>query len=457
MTAGSDGVIFTVPYELAVVRPLRQTTTDERIAALRGAYFNTELIPQEMIYLDLSTDSGVSALSTDQLAALTASSTVEPGMGLATEASRPFALLSEQVKKHLGLPYLVATTQGRSAERIWTKLNVRPHTLVLGNMLFPSTRSHIEMNGAKIIDVIGEAAFDLTSSDPFKGNVDIDKLQAAIQEHGAEKVSCIYVELSVNGCGGHPVSLANLQAVKKIAATYKLPLFVDACRILENSFLIKEREPGWQNRSLREIVLATCALADGVTMSALKDFLVSSGGLILTRDQASYQKALMQSFLDGVQPSGGAIELMATALREIFAGDSYVAGRVEQVNYLWRQLCDGVPLVAPPAGHAVFIDVNKFLPHMAAEHFPAEALAAFIYQRSGIRVTKGPPAAPSQTARGISLLRLAVPARKYLQGHLDDIAAALRYAFAHRNEIGGLSKINDPERSKYAPAHFTQL
>ena len=457
MTEGSAGVIFSVPYEIAVVRPLRQSTVDERDAALRAAFYNSELIPQEMIYLDLSTDSGVSALSTHQLAALSAAPTVEPGMGLATEGSRSFASLEAQVKENFGFPYLVATTQGRSAERIWTKLNVKPNTVVLGNMLFPSTRTHIEMNGAKIIDVIGDAAHDFTSPEPFKGNVDFEKLQAAIREHGAENISCIYVELSVNGCGGHPVSLGNLQAVREVASRQRIPLFLDACRILENSYLIQAREPRYQKQSLREIVLETCALADGATMSALKDLLVSSGGLILTRDQTSYQKALMQSFLDGVQPPGSAMELMATALREIFAAESYVAGRVEQVNYLWRRLSDGVPVVGPPAGHAVFIDVNKFLPDMAVEHFPVEALAAFIYQRSGIRVTKGPPAAPSQAARGIRLLRLAVPARKYLQGHLDDVAAALRYAFAHRNEIRGLSKINDPTRSKYAPARFTLL
>jgi len=457
MTDGPHGMIFSVPYEIAVVRPLRQTTVDERAATLRSAYYNTELIPQELIYLDLSTDSGVSALSTHQLAAMAAAPTAEPGMGLATEGSRSYALLLEQVKANLGFPYLVATTQGRSAERIWTKLNVKPNTLVLGNMLFPSTRTHIEMNGAKIIDVIGDAAHDLTSPEPFKGNIDIEKLQAAIREHGAEKISCIYVELSVNGCGGHPVSLGNLQAVKAVATRHKIPLFLDACRILENSFLIQQREPGYQKQSLRQIVLATCALADGATMSALKDLLVSSGGLILTRDQASYQKALMQSFLDGVQPSGSAMELMAAALREIFAAESYVAARVEQVNYLWRRLSDGVPVVGPPAGHAVFVDVNKFLPDISTEHFPVEALAAFIYQRSGIRVTKGPPAAPSQAARGITLLRLAVPARKYLQGHLDDVAAALHDAFAHRKEIRGLGKINDPARGKYAPAHFTRL
>ena len=201
----------------------------------------------------------------------------------------------------------------------------------------------------------------------------------------------------------------------------------------------------------------TCGLADGLTMSALKDLLVPMGGLIGARDPASYQKATMQGFLDGVQPPGSALEMMTVALREIFAAESTVTGRVEQVNYLWRRLNTGVPLVQPPAGHAVFIDVKRFLPHVAPENNPAEALAAFIYHVSGIRVTKGPPLAPSQVERGMDLLRLAVPARKYLQGHMDDVAEAVLYAFAHRGEIKGLKKVDRPGASKYDPAYFAPV
>jgi tyrosine phenol-lyase len=377
-------------------------------------------------------------------------------MGLAAEGSRSYAFLSEQIRQCFGFPYAVATTQGRSAERIWMKINIKPDTVVLGNMLFPSTRSHIEMNGGKIIDVIVESAHDLASRDPFKGNVDLEKLAAAIDQHGAEKISCIYVELCVNACGGHPLSLANLNEVRALATARKIPLFLDACRILENSFLIKEREPGPHGRTLGDIVREICALADACTMSALKDLLVPAGGLLLTRDRVSYQKASMQAFIDGVQLSGSAMELLATSLQDIFAAESYMRNRVGQVDYLWRRLSDGVPLVKPAGGHAVFLDVKAFLPHLSPEQFPAEALAAFIYSISGVRLTKGPPAAPSQTRRGIELLRLAIPARKYLRGHLDDVAEAVLYAHAHRNEIKGLRRVDDPARLKYEPAHFDQ-
>jgi tyrosine phenol-lyase len=456
MAISSLGVTFSVPYEIAAVRPLRQTTFNEREETLRAAHFNTELIPQDLVYVDLSTDSGVSSLSTNQLSALAGPKFVESGMGLAAEGSRSFGVLLDQVQRLFGFPYAIPTTQGRSAERLWTKVHVKPGTVVPGNMLFPSTRVHIDMNGAKVVDVIGDFAHDLTSNHDFKGNIDLKKLEAAILEHGAGKISCIYVELSVNSCGGHPVSLANLAEVKAIAAAHKIPLFLDGCRILENSFLIKEREAGHQGRSIQQIVRETCDLADGCTLSALKDLLVPAGGLILTRDKASYQKAYMQSFLDGVQLPSSAMELLAIALREIFEAESYLTQRVGQVNYLWRRLNGGVPLVSPPSGHAVFIDLKAFMAHVPPDQYPVEALAAFVYLMSGVRVTKGPPLAPSQVERGTDLLRLAVPARKYLQGHMDDVAEAILYAYANRHEIKGLKRIEDSTRSKYDPAHFTR-
>jgi tryptophanase len=457
MKTTSSGFVFSVPYEIAVARPLRQTTPADREAALRDAYFNTELIPQDLIYIDLSTDSGVSSLSTTQLAAAAAPSNIEPGMGLASEGSRSFALLAEQVGRVFGFPYFVATPQGRAAERIWTKIHIRPNTFVIGNLLFPSTRVHIEMNGAKVVEAADEAAYDLTSDEPFKGNLDVQKLQSAIEQEGADHISCIYVELGDNACGGHPVSLANLRASKEIAAAHHLPLFLDACRILENSCLIQQREIGYQERTILEIVRETCDLADGCTLSALKDFLVSSGGLILSRNKESYQKASMQAFLDGAQLPGLAMMQLAISLRDIFAADGYIRSRVEQVRYLWQRLKDRIPVVSPPSGHAVFIDVKAFLPDLPSAEFRSEALGAFLYRYAGIRVTKGPPPAPSQAVRGMELVRLAVPARKYLNAHLDDVAEALCYAYSRRNEITGLRRSEDPARAKYAPAYFQPL
>src|SRR5215510_4043780 len=456
MKDNSAGVLFSIPYEIAVVRSLRQTTLRERENALKAAHYNTELVSQEMVYVDLKTDSGVSSLSTAQLSKLTAVGPLESGMEMAAEGNRAFVSLTEKFHEIFGFPYVVPVAQGRAAERIWTKLHVKEGAVVAGNMLFPSTRFHIESNGGKVVDVINESAHDLYSPQLFKGDVDLKKLAAVFEEHG-QKVACIYVELCVNSCGSHPVSLGNLKQIRDIASAHKVPLFLDACRILENSYLIKEREPGYQNRSLQEIVNETCRLADGCTMSALKDFLVPAGGIIAMRDKASYQNASVQNFLNGSQPSSEAMEAIGVALEEIFASDAYVASRVEQVNYLWRRLKDGIPILTPPGGHGVFIDVKSFLPHVRAENYPAEALAAFVYHISGIRVAKGPPLSPSQTARGVELLRLAVPARRYVQGHMDDVAEAIQYAYSKRNEIKGLKKIEKPGRSKYEPTHFTPL
>ncbi len=448
-----EGISFSVLYEIAVARPLKQTTLGEREEALRRAHYNTELIPQELVYVDLKTDSGVSSFSTGQMAAVVGAASLETAPEMAAEGSGAFLSLTGRFREIFGFPFVVSCTHGRAAERIWAKIHVREGSVVPGNMLFPSTRFHIESNGAKVIDVISGHAHDLFSEYPFKGNVDVEKLAAVLKESG-DKVSCVYVELAVNSCGGHPVSLSNLKEVQSLARARGVPLFLDACRILENSYLVKQREAGYQNLSIPEIVRETCSLADGCTMSALKDFLVQTGGFIGIRDEKSYQRAYAQNFFDGSQLPAGAMDNISTALAEISASPLYVASRVEQVNYLWRRLKGGVPVLSPPAGHGVFIDVKSFLPGAAPEHHPAESLAAFIYAISGIRITKGPPLAKSQIERGVEILRLAVPARRYLQGHMDDVAEALLYAHSRRDEVRGLKRVEKPGRSKYDPPLF---
>lgn len=464
MKSRFEGIGFSLPYEIAMVRPLRQTSLEEREEALKQASYNTELIPQEMVYVDLKTDSGVSSLSTSQLGTIIGAETLEAAVELAPEANQGFTALAKQFQEIFGYPFVIPCVQGRAAERIWMKLNVRNGSVVPGNMLFPSTRYHIESNGGKVIDVISERALDLVSDEPFKGDLDIGKLEATLKDHGREKISCIYAELCVNSCGGHPVSLANLRKVSSVAKQHRVPLFLDASRILENSYLIKQREQGYQSRSILEIVRETCSLADGCTMSALKDFLVPAGGFIATRDEKFFQKAHLQAFLDGVQPSSSTLAALGVSLGQIFHSDGYVASRVQQVEHLWHRLVGreksiekGVAVLRPPGGHAVFIDVTNFLPHVSPERYPAEALAAFIYRVSGVRITKGPPLTHEQIARGINLLRLALPARRYLQQHLDDVAEAVLYAFARRSEIRGLRQIEKPGRSKYEPALFAQL
>ncbi len=449
---------FSIPYEIAAVRPLKRTTRSEREEALKRAHYNTELISQNMIYVDLKTDSGVSSFGIPQLSAMLGADRLESGMEMAPEANMSFAALSEQFQAIFGFPFVVPCSLGRAAERIWIKIHVREGSVVAGNMLFPSTRFHIESSGAKVADASSEKAHDLFSDDPFKGNIDLGKLEKTIEEHGREKIACVYVELCVNSCGGHPVSMANLKELKSFLQPRQIPLFLDASRILENSRLIQEREDGYRERALADIVRETCSYADGCTLSALKDFSVREGGFIGIRDGKNFQRAYFQSFFDGAQPSSPALDSLAAVLREIFRTDQYATERVEQVRYLWRRLAEsGIPVLRPAAGHAVFIDVKSFLPHIPTERHPAEALAALIYSISGIRCTKGPPLAKSQTARGIELMRLALPARRYLKGHVDDIVAAFSYALARRDEIRGLQRIEKPGRSKYDPPLFVPL
>jgi tryptophanase len=206
-----------------------------------------------------------------------------------------------------------------------------------------------------------------------------------------------------------------------------------------------------------QIVRETCDLADGCTMSALKDFSVAAGGFIGARDEAAYQKVFVQSFLDGVQPASAVMAALSDAFDELFESDAWAASRAEQVSYLWQRLNGTVPLLQPAGGHGVFIDVGRFLPHVPKENFPAEALAAFVFEVSGVRLTKGPPLAPSQVARGVELLRVAIPARRYLLAHMDDAAAALLHAYAHRDEIKGFRRIEKAGRPKFAPALFAPL
>ena len=443
-----DEIGFSVPYDIAVARPIRRTTRAEREAELQRACHNTDLVSAGMVYIDLLSDAGGGAPSVAQAAASVA------GGVPASEKDSADALA--RFREIFGFPYVVPCLLGRAAERVWLKINVRQGTVVPGNMLFPSTRFHIDSNGAKVVDVISEKADDLFSEDPFKGDVDLDKLEKVIGENGAGNVSCIYVEVCVNSAGGHPVSLANLRGIRALAEKHKIPVFLDACRILENSYLIQQREQGCRDKSIPEIVRETCALADGLTMSALKDFLVPIGGFIATRDEKSYGRASFQQLVDG-EPPPSTLAGLSLSLAEVFSTPEYIASRVRQVEHLWRRLAERVPVLRPAGGHGVFIDARKFLPHMPPEQHPSEALAAYVYALSGVRASKGPPLTRRQIERGVDLLRLAVPARRYLKEHMDDVADAFLYAYDHREEIPGLKSIEKPGRSKYAPGLFTPV
>lgn len=445
-----------VLYEVATLRPIPSTTRAERLQILHDAGYNTELVPQTAVYVDLKTDSGVGARITAQVASRLEGGAIEAAPELTGEAHTGLQRLAARFRELFGFPFVLACNQGRAAERIWCKLHVTAESLVPGNMLFPSMRYHVSANGGQFVELPCAEAYDLAGDAPFKANMDIGGLSRLVEEAGAKRIPFVCVELCNNACGGHPVSLAHLEQVRQLLAPRKIPLLIDASRILENSQLLKEREPGLAHDSLPDIVRKTCAAADALTLSAQKDFGVQAGGFLAMRDEKAYQSANLQAFLDGVQAESSAMAAIETALAEHLRTDAYTRSRVAQVRYLWQRLREaGVPVLNPAGGHAVYLDVARFLPHLAEDDHPAEALAAFVYGLSGIRIAKGPPPTAGQKERGTNLIRMALPANRYLKEHLDHIAAALAAAFEQRMHIPGLARGETPNRGKYAPPLFT--
>jgi tyrosine phenol-lyase len=456
-TRAPDDMELGLPYEIASLRPINTTTRAQRMQILENAGYNTELIPQHAVYVDLKTDSGVGSRSTLQIAEKLDISLLEPAPELAPEAHGSLQRLSVRFNELFGLPFILACSQGRAAERIWCKMHVKGESIVPANMLFPSTRYHIGSNGGKVVELPCPEAYELTSDYPFKGNMDIDGLVRLLDEAAPDQIPFACLELCNNACGGHPVSLEHLERVKQILEPHGIPLLLDASRILENSYLLQQREPSCRHDSIPEIVRKTCATANAITLSAQKDFGVQAGGLIGTRDDGTYQQAALQAFLDGVQPESSTMRAVEAAMAEHLRTDAYIRARVTQVAYLWQLLAEsGVPVLHPAGGHAVYADVERFLPHMSEQQNPAEALAAFLYLSSGVRISKGPPPTQGQKERGATLIRMAIPAHRYLNAHLDHVAKALTQAFKDRQQIPGLSKVTAPQRGQYAPPWFTR-
>ncbi len=450
------------PWKIKVVEPIHQLSRAERERAMIEAGYNTCLLRSADVYIDLFSDSGTNAMSDNQWA----------GMMLGDEAyagSRNFTHLAETVLAYYGYPELIPTHQGRGAENILNKLLVRPGHHCPGNMYFPSTRLHQELNGGIFRDVICDAAHDPSAEDPFKGNFDLGKLTKLIAEVGASAIPYIALGAPVNMAGGQPISMSNIAEVREIAQRHHIPVILDAARAVENAWFIQQRESGWSGRSVAEILRAMCDLTDGATVSAKKDSFVNIGGWLGLRDPELAVRARgLVVVYEGLHTYGGMagrdMEAIARGIVESVADES-IRARIEQVAYLGNQLIEaGVPVVRPIGGHCVALDAAAFLPHLSREELPAQALVAALYIEGGVRgVERGLVSAGRDPATGqnympkLELVRLAIPRRVYTRSHMDVVAESVIRLWRRRDSITGLRFIYEPPHLRFFQARFAPV
>ncbi|CAN5637224.1 tyrosine phenol-lyase [soil metagenome] len=450
------------PYKIKMVEPLRITTREYREHAIEQAFYNTFLLRSEDVYIDLLTDSGTSAMSDYQWA----------GMMLGDEAyagSKNFFHLQTNVQNYYGYQFTVPTHQGRGAEHILSQIMIKPGDIVPGNMYFTTTRAHQELAGGAFTDVIIDEAHDPTSSHPFKGNIDLEKLQKLIDKVGAARIPYINVQACVNMAGGQPFSLANLALVRELCQRHGIKVFLDATRAMENAWFIQQRESGQSHRTCAEILLDICDLTDGCTMSGKKDLLVNIGGFLALRDPFLYEKACeLVVLFEGLHTYGGMagrdMEAMSRGIEEAVQ-DQHLDARIGQVRYLGEKLLSsGIPIVTPIGGHAVYLDAKRFLPDIPQNTFPAQALAAALYVESGIRaMERGVVSAGRNSITGdhqypeLELVRLTIPRRVYTQAHMDVVADSVLECYENRRAIVGLSMTFEPKKLRFFQAHFAPI
>jgi tyrosine phenol-lyase len=449
------------PYKIKMVELLKMTTPAQRKKALKDAGFNTFLLRSEDVYIDLLTDSGTSAMSDRQWA----------GMMMGDEAyagSRNFYHLEEVVKEVYGYKYLVPTHQGRGAENIISKILIKKGDIIPGNMYFTTTRLHQELAGGRFEDIIIDEAHDPESEFPFKGNVDLDKLDRLVKKHGADRIPYVSIATSVNMAGGQPISIRNLRELRTYTRKHGIRVIHDMTRVAENAFFIQQREKGFQDKSIQQIVREICDLTDGATMSAKKDALVNIGGFLAINDWEVFEEARnLVVVYEGLHTYGGLagrdMEAMAIGIRES-VDDAHIQARVGQVIYLGEQMIGfGIPIVKPIGGHGIFVDAKKFLPQVPQDEFPAQVLAGEIYLDSGVRTMERGIVSAGRNAKGenhhpkLELVRFTIPRRVYTQAHMDVIAESTARVFERRKKIKGLKMVYEPKYLRFFQARFEQL
>jgi len=450
------------PFKIKVVEPIKMTTRDSREKVIAEAGYNTFLIKSEDVYIDLLTDSGTSAMSDRQWACMMLGDEAYAG-------SRNFYNLEDAIRQFYGYKHIVPTHQGRGAEHILSQCMIQPGDFVPGNMYFTTTRFHQEKAGGKFVDVIIDEAHDPQSRHPFKGDVDMGKLDKLVKKVGAEKIPYLSLAATVNMAGGQPVSMANVKRVSEYCRSRKIPVMLDATRAVENAYFVKVREPGFADRSIASILKEMCSYTDGCTMSGKKDCLVNIGGFLAVNDDKLFEKAKnMVVLFEGLHTYGGMagrdMEAMAQGIRESVEFD-HIRARIGQVEYLGDILEDwGVPIVVPVGGHAVYLDAKRFLAHIPQDQFPAQRLAAALYVESGVRaMERGIVSAGRNPETGehnypkLELVRLTIPRRVYTQAHMDVTAESVAAVFDGRDKLKGLKMVYEPEYLRFFQARFETI
>ena len=459
MIEDKRGHSWAEPYKIKMVELLRMTTREERELAIRDAGYNTFLLRSRDVYIDLLTDSGTAAMSDRQWAGLMMGDEAYAG-------SENFYNLLGAVQEYYGYKYLVPTHQGRGAEHLMSQILIKEGDYIPGNMYFTTTRLHQEIAGGTFVDVIVDEAHQPSSDFPFKGNVDMAKLDKLVQEVGAEKVPYISLEGCVNMAGGQPFSMANLRELHAYCRKHNIKIMLDATRTIENAWFIKRREEGYAGKSIKEILREICDMTDGATMSAKKDLLVNIGGFFACNDEDVFLKAQnMVVVYEGLHTYGGLagrdMEAMAQGLREAVL-EEHQDARIGQVRYLGTKLREaGVPIVRPIGSHAIFLDAKEFLPHLDQDLFPAQTLAAELYLDAGIRamergnVSAGRDPQTGQNRRPpLELVRLTLPRRVYTQAHMDVVAESVVRVYERRKDMRGLKLVYEPEYLRFFQARF---
>jgi tryptophanase len=448
------------PFRIHSVEPLRMTTPEHRRAAVAAAGYNLFTVAAQDVLIDLLTDSGTGAMSRDQWAALQHGDESYAG-------SPSYVIFRDAVRDLFPFEHVIPTHQGRAAERILFSILGGPGRVVPNNTHFDTTRANVEYTGAEAVDLVIAEGRDPRAVHPFKGNMDVEALDALLTERG-DDVPVVFVTITNNSGGGQPVSLANLHAVRAVCDRHGKPLFLDACRFAENAWFIREREEGQGDREVADIVREMAGLADGMTMSAKKDPMGNIGGwLALDDDELARRCRDLLILGEGFPTYGGLagrdLEALAQGLTEVIQHD-YLRYRIRSTAYLGDALVDsGIPVLSPVGGHAVYLDARALLPHIPPLEYPGQALAVALYEVGGVRTCEigtvmfGRQPDGSEVPAALDLVRLAIPRRTYTQSHMDYVIEVCRHVAGHADRLRGFRIVEEPPTLRHFTSRFERL